>query len=261
MLTQRIITILWGLPILIAAVWFGTPWFTILLILWGILATYEFYRLANVKLSPLNYLGLIFTGIIIASPEYDQLQLPVLLTASIIITLLWLLIRHRTNNFTNWGWTIAGIFYIGWLLQFLISLRLISSGREWVFLALLTTFASDTTAYLIGKRFGRHFLIPAISPGKTWEGTTAGIIASVIVALIFHLFSLLPLNYAHAILLGVLISIFGQLGDLIESLLKRNMGVKDSGNLLVGHGGFLDRLDSVVFAGVVVYYYATWVIT
>lgn len=261
MLTQRIITILWGLPILIAAVWFGTPWFTILLVLWGILATYEFYRLANVKLSPLNYLGLIFAGIIIASPAYDQSLLPVLLTASIIVTLLWLLIRHRTNNFTDWTWTIAGIFYIGWLLQFLVALRLMSSGREWVFLALLATFASDTTAYLIGKKIGRHFLIPAISPGKTWEGTTAGINASVIVALIFHFFSHLPLNFTHAILLGVLISVFGQLGDLIESLLKRNMGVKDSGNLLAGHGGFLDRLDSVVFAAVVVYYYATWVIT
>lgn len=261
MLTQRIITILWGLPILIAAVWFGAPWFTILLVIWGILATYEFYRLANAKLSPLNYLGLILTGIIIASPVFDQLPLPILLTVSIIIPLLWLLIRYRANNFTNWAWTIAGIFYIGWLLQFLVSLRIMSSGRELVFFALLTTFGSDTAAYLIGKRFGRHYLIPTISPSKTWEGTIAGVITSVIVAVVLQTVFNLPLNFIHSILLGVLISIFGQIGDLIESLLKRNMGAKDSSNLLAGHGGFLDRLDSVVFAGVVVYYYVTWVIT
>ena len=124
-----------------------------------------------------------------------------------------------------------------------------------VFLALFTTFSSDTTAFFVGRALGKHHLAPRISPGKTWEGAIAGVFGSIIVSLILvNLFGL-PLSYGWTILLGLLVSIFGQLGDLVESLLKRNMGVKDSGRLISGHGGFLDRIDSVVFAGIVVYYY------
>ena len=99
---------------------------------------------------------------------------------------------------------------------------------------------------------------PIFGPGKTWEGTIAGFFGAIIVSLLFIIPSplALPLNYGQAIFIGLLVSIFGQLGDLTESLFKRNMGVKESGNSLPGHGGFLDRIDSVIFAGVVVYYCA-----
>ena len=139
-----------------------------------------------------------------------------------------------------------------------MALRGLDDGRNWVFLALATTFASDTTAFFVGRALGRHKLAPAISPGKTWEGAIAGVIAAIIVSLFFT--RLLPISYVQALTLGLLVSIFGQLGDLVESLLKRNMGVKDSGKLFPGHGGALDRLDSVVFASVVVYYYVIWAI-
>ena len=128
-------------------------------------------------------------------------------------------------------------------------------GREWVFYALLVTFATDTFAYFIGKTWGRHKLAPDISPKKTVEGAIGGLVgAAVISVLAVWLFGL-PVNYGIAVVLGILISIFGQVGDLFESLFKRNMGVKDSGNSLPGHGGFLDRIDSIVFTGVFVYYY------
>ncbi|MFC2041780.1 phosphatidate cytidylyltransferase, partial [Chloroflexota bacterium] len=98
--------------------------------------------------------------------------------------------------------------------------------------------------------------------GKTWEGTVGGVVAAIIVSLLFTLPTpfLLTLSWQQAVLLGLLASIFGQLGDLVESLLKRSMGVKDSSKLVPGHGGFLDRMDSVVFAGIVVYYYVVWMI-
>jgi len=155
----------------------------------------------------------------------------------------------------------GGILYVGWLLSLLVTLR-IEAGREWVFLALFTTFGSDTAAYFIGKAFGRHKLAPGISPGKTWEGAIAGVFGGVIISLLFILSTplQLPLGYGQAVLLGVLISVFGQLGDLAESLLKRNAGVKDSGGLMPGHGGLLDRMDSVVLAGVVVYLYYIFVV-
>jgi len=157
----------------------------------------------------------------------------------------------------------AGVLYIGWLLSYLVSLRGLEDGRNWIFLALFTTFASDTAAFFIGRALGRHPLAPNISPGKTWEGAVGGVLGAVLVSLFFVLptpLSLNPyLNWGQAILLGLLVSVFGQIGDLTESLLKRNVGVKDSGTLIPGHGGVLDRVDSIVFAGVVVYYFALFV--
>ena len=150
---------------------------------------------------------------------------------------------------------------MGLLLSYLVALRL-EAGRDWVLLALLATFGSDTAAYFIGKAFGKHHLAPRISPAKTWEGAIAGLFGAVIICLLFTLPTplQLPISYGEAILLGVLVSIFGQIGDLVESMLKRNAGVKESGSLIPGHGGLLDRMDSVVFVGVVVYLYYIYVV-
>ena len=125
-------------------------------------------------------------------------------------------------------------------------------------LGTVTPFANPyILAFFVGKLLGRHRLAPNISPAKTWEGAVGGVLGSILVSLFFVLPTPLelPLSYGQAIVLGLLVSVFGQLGDLVESLLKRNMQVKDSGNAIPGHGGFLDRIDSVIFAGVVVYYY------
>lgn len=270
MLRKRVITALWGVPLLIAAVWFDKPlpWFTILIAIWGLLAAFEFYKLVRGPgAQPLTYFGLIWTLLFIISPHFDddllrltgQHLMPLLLTSAVVLPLLWLLGRpKREGAFLGWAWTLAGILYLGWLLSYFVALRGLDDGRNWVFLALATTFAYDTTAFFVGRALGRHKLAPAISPGKTWEGAIAGVIGAIIVSLFFT--RLLPISYTQALTLGLLVSIFGQLGDLVESLLKRNMGVKDSGKLFPGHGGALDRLDSVVFAGVVVYYYVIWAI-
>jgi phosphatidate cytidylyltransferase len=131
------------------------------------------------------------------------------------------------------------------------------TGRNLVYLALFATFGSDTAAYFGGRALGKHKLAPQISPGKTREGAAAGLLGAIIISLMFTLNTTfkLDIGYGEAILLGLSISLFGQSGDLIESMLKRNAGVKDSGNFLSGHGGLLDRMDSVVFAGAVVYLY------
>jgi phosphatidate cytidylyltransferase len=278
MLKKRVITGLWGIPLLIACVWFDKPLpcFTVLVAIWGVLAVFEFYKLAaGAKLQPLTYFGLVWTLLFIISPHFNdgflrltgQPLTPLLLTLAVVLPLSWLLGRPKKEGaFLGWAWTIAGILYIGWLLSYLVALRgldnpqtlLVDEGRNWVFFALFTTFASDTAAFFAGRALGRHKLAPKISPGKTWEGTIAGIFGAIIASLLFSL--LLPMSYAQAIVLGILVSIFGQLGDLVESLLKRNMGVKDSSRLIPGHGGFLDRIDSVVFASVVVYYYVIWAI-
>jgi phosphatidate cytidylyltransferase len=267
MLKKRFLTALWGIPLLAAAVWFDEPlpWLTILVALWGMLAVTEFYRLGEkIKLTPLTYFGLLWTLLFIISPQLNNEYLtpPILLASGVVLSLIWIVVRRRENAFSSWAWTIGGILYVGFLLSYFVSLRGLEDGRNWVFLAILVTFASDTVAYFVGRALGKHKLAPAISPGKSWEGTIAGFIGAIIIALLFTLPTplQLPIGYGQAVVLGFLVSLFGQLGDLAESLLKRNTGVKDSGSLLAGHGGFLDRIDSVVFAGVVVYYYVVWVV-
>jgi len=276
MLKKRIITSLWFVPLLVIVVWFGgEPGFTALMVIFGILAALEFYRMvAMSKAPPLTYFGLIWTALFILSRNSELLAIlesylkpvpvtPFLLTAAVVPPLLWLLSRRQKGEaFTSWAWTIAGILYVGWLLSHLVALRGLDAGRNWVFFALFTTWASDTTAFFIGRKLGRHKLAPNISPGKTWEGATGGILGAIIVSILFFTATPfhLPLTYWQAIPLSILVSIFGQVGDLVESLLKRNMGVKDSGKLLPGHGGVLDRMDSIIFAGIVVYYYVIWAI-
>ncbi|MEE8419775.1 MAG: phosphatidate cytidylyltransferase [Dehalococcoidales bacterium] len=277
MFKKRVITSLWGVPLLFAAVWFEQPlpWFTIIFALWGVLAVIEFYRLtASASVPAFPYLGIFLTLIFIISRNGDLLQalepflnlklvvfIPLALT--LVLPSFWLLIRPgNTGKMASWVWTIVGVIYIGWLLSHLVAMRDIGEGRNWVLFILFITFASDTAAFFTGNAIGRHKLAPGISPGKTWEGAIGGICGAVVVSLLFTLPSPLsvPIGWGQAIVLGLLGSLFGQLGDLVESLFKRRMGVKDSSNMVPGHGGFLDRLDSLLFGGAAVYYYIVFVI-
>lgn len=258
MLRHRILTAVVGLPLLIAIIWFGEPWFTLLIAVMAALGSWEFYRMAGgLKVQPITYFGIAWVLLLIASPHCPYPDtLPFLITSAIIVSLIWLLFRRtRDQAFTNWAWTMAGILYIGWMLSYWIDLRSLENGRELVFLAMFITFASDTSAFFVGRAWGKHALAPSISPVKTWEGAVGGLLSSIAVALILGVIFTLPLSYWQIALLGFIVSIFAQLGDLAESLLKRNTGVKDAGKLIPGHGGILDRIDSLIFTGVIVYYF------
>jgi len=247
----------------VAAIWFGQPWFTILVAFMGLVAVYEFYKMVTKsKVNPLTIFGLLWTLFFIISSHLNwAFTTPVLLISAVILPLGWLSIFSRGKGIlTSWLWTTAGILYIGWLLSHLVALRYMENGRDWVFLTILTIIGSDTFAFFIGRAVGRHRLAPNISPSKTWEGAVGGLLGAIVVSVVMTMILNIPVGYGGAILLGFVISLFGQIGDLAESLLKRNMNVKDSSNYLPGHGGFLDRLDSVVFASVVVYYYLVWAI-
>jgi len=264
MLKTRVITAICCLLPLIAAVWFDEPlpWFTILVAIWGLLAAFEFYRMvAASEAAPLTYFGMLWILFFIITPHFDYDFLPsLLLTSAVVLSLICMVLRkQREKAFTGWVWTVAGILYIGFLLSYLVALRL-EAGKGWVFLALFATFGCDIAAFLFGRALGRHRMAPRISPKKTWEGAVAGVFGSVIVSVVVVSLFNLPLGYGQAVLLGFLVSIFAQFGDLVESLLKRNVGVKESGRLMPGHGGLLDRMDSVVFAGVVVYFYYVFVV-
>jgi phosphatidate cytidylyltransferase len=264
MLKKRIITALWAIPVVVLAVWFSRPeypfpLFTVLAAVVSILAAYEFYRMTGVwKNRPLAIFGLLWTLFFIIRPHWNYNQsFPVVITSGVVLSLAMLVfLPRREDTFVAWAWMTAGTLYCGWLLGLLVTLRL--DGRNWVYLVIIATFASDTLAYFIGKAFGRHKLAPSISPGKTWEGAIAGIFGALIISLLFTRATPLQLNITpgEAIVLGFFISVIGQIGDLAESLLKRSVGVKDSGGLMPGHGGLLDRIDSIVFAGAVIYFFA-----
>jgi phosphatidate cytidylyltransferase len=266
---QRITTALWGLPLLLICVWFETPWFPLLILLIAIgviLGILEFYRLVSLlDGQPLTLFGLVWSLGFVANAHFENDFIIPLLVSAIILPLLWILFRPaKEEAFTRWAWTLGGILYIGWMLSHYVALREVDQGREWVLLAFLSTFACDTAALFIGRAWGKRLMAPSISPEKTWEGALAGLIAAIAATLILNSilsqFNLgLPLNYGQMILLGGLIGVSAQLGDLWESLLKRRAGVKDSGSLIPGHGGVLDRFDSIIFTGIIVYYYMSWI--
>jgi phosphatidate cytidylyltransferase len=176
-----------------------------------------------------------------------------------VVSLIFLLARKQKEGaFTDWAWTIAEILYVGWFLSYFVTLRGLDNGRNWVFLAVFASWGSDSAAYFIGSAFGKHKMAPAISPKKSWEGCIGGAVGAIAVSLLFLLNTPLQLsahvNWLQLVIIGLLVSIFGQVGDLVESLFKRNTGAKDSGNIFPGHGGMMDRIDSLVFAVILVYY-------
>jgi phosphatidate cytidylyltransferase len=263
MLRQRIISAAIGLPIFIIAIWFGNPWFTVVMAIIAILGSIEFYRItSHNRIRPIAYFGIVITLILIVSPYYPGfITKPLILTGAILISLIWILFQsQKEGGFNNWVWIIAGILYLGWTLSYWPELRSIEHGREWILWSMLAVMASDTSAFFIGKKWGKHYIAPTMSPKKTWEGSVGGLLGSIIVSVILGILFSLPLNYWTLALLGCIISISAQLGDLIESLLKRNTGVKDSGKLVPGHGGILDRIDSFVFTGAVIYYFVNFIV-
>ncbi|NOY90663.1 MAG: phosphatidate cytidylyltransferase [Deltaproteobacteria bacterium] len=161
---------------------------------------------------------------------------------------------------TRAGWLVAGPIYVGGLLASLMLIHRLPHGGAWVMLTMLLAWLSDTGAYFAGKAFGRHKLYPLISPKKTVEGAVGGLLAAVGSAVGMH-YTLLPeLPVLHAVGLGVLAGALGQLGDLFASLLKRSTGVKDSGKILPGHGGILDRIDALLITGALTWLYTAWLL-
>ena len=154
----------------------------------------------------------------------------------------------------------SGLAYVGLLGAHLVLLRELAEGRDWVYLTVFATFAVDTAAYAVGRTVGRRKLAPRISPGKTVEGTLGGLAGGFAMVLLLNYFLGIRLEAALIVPLAALLPVAAVLGDLAESILKRGMQVKDASSLIPGHGGLLDRFDSLLFTFPVVYYFVTWVV-
>jgi phosphatidate cytidylyltransferase len=158
------------------------------------------------------------------------------------------------------AWSIAGPAYLGVLFGLIALLFLHSHGGEWVLLAMICSFGSDTAGYFVGRSLGKHALYPAVSPKKTVEGAIGGLSGALAGGLLAHFWYLPSLPLLDAILLSLMAAAAGQAGDLCESLIKRSTGVKDSGTMLPGHGGFLDRVDALLFSSAVIYLYLSLIL-
>jgi phosphatidate cytidylyltransferase len=181
--------------------------------------------------------------------------------AAVILPALFYLFRFGdlTTVMTRLGLTTFGIFYAGFLIAFVaLQKRDLPNGGDWVLITLMTAWFGDTGAYFAGKAFGKNKLYPAISPGKTRAGAVGGLLGSLGASVLANLWFFPELGWYHGAIVCLVGSMLGQTGDLVESMMKRSFGVKDSGKLLPGHGGILDRIDAVIFIAPWVYLYATF---
>jgi phosphatidate cytidylyltransferase len=191
----------------------------------------------------------------------NQLLLAVLAFCILFVFILFLWsVKESTFDILSVAKVIFGLMYIPFLMSHLILLRMLEKGIIWVLFVLVLAFAGDITALYVGKYFGKHKLIPLVSPGKTVEGTIGLVLGSTMACLIFSYFLFPKVSLIHIAILAFVGSIIGQLGDLCESAIKRNYGLKDASSLLPGHGGLLDRMDCLIFITPVVYYYRIYVI-
>jgi phosphatidate cytidylyltransferase len=188
--------------------------------------------------------------------ERGEQAFPLVIALVLVFTMLWFLTGAvRARPVANLGLTLLGFSYVGFLGGYAGLLLTHPDGTDLVLGVVLCVVASDIAAYAVGRRFGRTPLAPHISPGKTWAGAIAGFVASVVVAaVVVHQISPWDDSVANSIWLGIVIGLAAPIGDLCESMLKRDLGLKDFGGLLPGHGGFLDRFDSVLFAMPFAYY-------
>jgi phosphatidate cytidylyltransferase len=207
--------------------------------------------------------GLIFALIIplLALTGNNQYVLAALAFSVLLIFILFVFsIKESNFDVLSVAKVIFGIMYIPFLMSYFISLRMMEKGIVWIVFVLVLAFIGDIAALYVGKYFGKHKLVPFVSPGKTWEGLAGLVIGSTAACLIFAYLFLPEISLIQIAILAFAGSIIGQLGDICESAIKRNYGLKDASSLLPGHGGILDRLDCLIFIAPFVYYFRIFVI-
>lgn len=248
---QRIITAIIALIVIIPFFYYGGLPFKVFAFIVAAIGLTELLRMKSLNRSfiPL-LLGVSIVWIVMLGFEDDfissiGLTKLNLITISVMLLLIYTVLSKNKFTFEDAGFIFLSAFYVGMGFYYLIEVREI--GLDLLLFILFLIWATDSGAYFIGRAFGKHKLWPVISPNKTIEGAVGGVILAVITAIIFTIFNPLTITGFTLIVIAVVISITGQLGDLVQSGFKRYYNVKDSGNILPGHGGVLDRLDSMIF--------------
>jgi len=241
--------------------------FCLLVVLFISMALYEFFSILEKKgLIVYKYFGTIAGSVIPVAVylhlggKHANLE-PFFIVIACLFTFVLQFTRRESKNdrLTSIALTLFALFYISWFLSFFVKIKFLPCGGEFVAFLILVTKMGDVGAYVIGKAYGKSPLIPRISPNKTKEGAIGGLLFSIVTAVVLGFF-LVNIAFIHVIILGFLLGVLGQVGDLAESLFKRDFDIKDSGGRLPGLGGILDVMDSLLFTAPIFYFYVAIII-
>lgn len=248
---QRIITGLLGGIGFLLLVYIGKEWYSLLVFVLALIGLFEFLQMAGIK--PLGIGGLLSYLLMISVLWPDvlpasgiQVRFTDVLITIMILTLVYSVLQKNKFHIEHAALSIIGALYIGFGFSYMAATRSLHDGLMLTLLVILGIWATDSGAYFIGKAIGKRKLWPAISPNKTVEGSLGGLLLSIVVVLLINALAG-NISAAHALLIALITGVAGQMGDLVESAFKRHFGVKDSGQILPGHGGVLDRCDSWLF--------------
>ncbi|NWF50439.1 MAG: phosphatidate cytidylyltransferase [Ignavibacteriaceae bacterium] len=253
----RIIVSVIAIPLILLASYLGEYFFLTFVSLIGLISYFEFHLLAKNKSVQTNLLiGSLFTLLIILNQYFHLLDVFLLILLFLIATLTAELFRNKGSAIMNLGATYLGVFYLGFCSASLVALReffpridnLYSQGGFLIISILAAIWICDSAAFFGGTAMGKHKLFTRVSPKKSWEGAIFGFIFAVASMALAKFLVLGFLSWSEALIIGFIIGTIGQIGDLIESLLKRDSGIKDSSSLIPGHGGVFDRFDSLLFS-------------
>ena len=262
--TQRVLVSLVAIPVIIAASYFGGIYFFLFTAGIAVVSFYEFSRFVKNKSVYVNTgTGIVFILLLLVNEFFHYLDIYYLILALTVFLTLVELFRNKGSAILNIGTTLLGILYIGFFADALLAIRelyprieyLYDRGGFLIISILAAIWICDSAAFFGGTSLGKHKLFPRVSPKKSWEGAIFGFIFSILTMLLAKVIILDFLSWTTVVILGIIIGIIGQLGDLVESLFKRDAGVKDSSGLIPGHGGIFDRFDSLLYTAPVILLY------
>ena len=250
---QRIITAVVAAAVFLPIVIYGNFPFITLMYLMATVGLYELLKMNKISFSSFpSILAFVMLWILLVPAanidwlHHIHMTKEHLIGIGILFLLIYTVTSKNRFTFDSVGFVLISVLYVGMGFYYLTETRL-EVGLVYVFFVLFTLWATDSGAYFVGKSFGKNKLWPEISPNKTVEGAIGGVICALLVALLFSLFTEIGESITKLLVMGTVIAVFGQMGDLVQSAFKRHYGVKDSGNILPGHGGILDRSDSWIF--------------
>ena len=259
-LPKRVGTALAYGAIMLGVVLFGrTLGWALLVAMIAVLALVEYYALTReTKRLPNEAFGVVAVAAMpLATAYFGTLGLTAVVTVLVVASLLWH-VAFRQIRAVDTAVTVFGVVYIGFTLSHLVLVRMLDSGTVLLLATLFSVWLADILAYFVGSTVGRHKLAPRISPNKTWEGFVGGLVASLGVWTLTFYVTDTEIALVWHLVTGAVVAVAALTGDLAESRLKREFGVKDSGTLLPGHGGFLDRIDGLILVSVGAYYLLLW---